>query len=225
MSIILKVCVTGDWGVGKSSLVVRFVDDTFTADHQPTIGVEFKNKTVTVDGKSAKLKICDTAGQERFKTITASYYRSADAVLLVYDISDHESLANLEHWMEEVTNMSKPEDGTTNPEQTSNILRFIVANKIDLIEESTKERLEANIEAGKQLAAKEGFQFFTTSAKDSTNVEELFSKLASDVIKQKEQQTTASNGPSYNTNSLSPRKGRVKLDKSDSKTKAKKCMI
>ena len=78
----------GSSGVGKSSLLVRFADDMFTDNFMPTIGVDFKIKTIEVDGKKIKLQIWDTAGQERFKTITASYYKGAHGIIVVYDITD-----------------------------------------------------------------------------------------------------------------------------------------
>ncbi len=88
---LFKVLLIGNSGVGKSSLLVRFADDVFTDNFMPTIGVDFKIKTLMVDDKSAKLQIWDTAGQERFKTITSSYFKGAHGVLVTYDITDRES--------------------------------------------------------------------------------------------------------------------------------------
>ncbi|PIK43098.1 Ras-related protein Rab-18-B [Apostichopus japonicus] len=81
----LKILIIGESGVGKSSLLLRFTDDTFDPEQAATIGVDFKVKSLTVDGNKAKLAIWDTAGQERFRTLTPSYYRGAQGVILVYD--------------------------------------------------------------------------------------------------------------------------------------------
>ena len=94
-----KVLLIGNSGVGKSSLLVRFADDLFTDNFMPTIGVDFKIKTLMVDNKSAKLQIWDTAGQERFRTITSSYFKGAHGVLVTYDITDRESFSAVQKWM------------------------------------------------------------------------------------------------------------------------------
>ena len=92
---LFKLLLIGNSSVGKSSLLVRFVDDIWEENFVPTIGVDFKLKTLDVNGKKVKLQIWDTAGQERFKNITASYYRGGNGVLVVYDITDRDSFTNL----------------------------------------------------------------------------------------------------------------------------------
>ena len=99
---LFKILLIGNSGVGKSSLLLRFADDTFTDNFMPTIGVDFKIRTLEVDGKTIKLQIWDTAGQERFKTITSSYYKGAHGIIVVYDITDKESFKNIDTWMNEV---------------------------------------------------------------------------------------------------------------------------
>ena len=89
-------------GVGKSSILLRFTDDSFASDQPATIGVDFKVKSIDVDGKKVKLTIWDTAGQERFRTLTSSYYRGAQGVILVYDVTRKETFENLEQWLKEV---------------------------------------------------------------------------------------------------------------------------
>ena len=111
----------GNSGVGKSSLLVRFAEDIFTDNFMPTIGVDFKIKTVDVDSKQIKLQIWDTAGQERFKTITSSYYKGAHGIIVVYDITDRESFSNIQTWMAEVEKHA-----------SDNISRILVGNKCDL---------------------------------------------------------------------------------------------
>jgi len=88
---LIKLLMIGDSGVGKSCLLLRFSDDSFTTSFITTIGIDFKIKTVEIEGKRVKLQIWDTAGQERFRTITTAYYRGAMGILLVYDITDEQS--------------------------------------------------------------------------------------------------------------------------------------
>ena len=91
-----KLLIIGDSGVGKSSLLVRFADNTFLPNYVATIGVDFKIKTIELEGKTVKLQIWDTAGQERFQTITTVYYRGADGIMLVYDSTNQVWLWNMD---------------------------------------------------------------------------------------------------------------------------------
>nr|XP_024218749.1 ras-related protein Rab-43 [Halyomorpha halys] len=99
---LFKIVLIGDCGAGKTSVVQRFKTGNFVERHGNTIGVDFSMKSVTIDGKKVKLQIWDTAGQERFRTITQSYYRSANGVIIVYDITKRSSFLNLQRWIEEV---------------------------------------------------------------------------------------------------------------------------
>ena len=123
-----------------------------------TIGVDFKIKTLDVDGKSVKLQIWDTAGQERFRNIISSYYRGAQGIMLVYDITDLESFQNLNSWLIEIEkNASK------------NVYKILVGNKCDMESER-----KVTVEQGKDFATQYGMKFFETSAKESTNVSDAF---------------------------------------------------
>ena len=99
---LLKVLLIGDAGVGKSSLLLRYTEDKFDEALGSTIGVDFKVKTVEADGKRVKLTLWDTAGQERFRTLTSSYYRGAQGVVLVYDVTRRATFDDLQRWLEEV---------------------------------------------------------------------------------------------------------------------------
>ena len=99
---LFKLLLIGDGGVGKSSLILRFSDDTFTESYISTIGVDFKIRTIEIRGKSIKLQIWDTAGEEKFRTVTASYYRGAHGIIVVYDVTDQTSFTNVKQWMKEI---------------------------------------------------------------------------------------------------------------------------
>merc|ERR1711935_1177841 len=118
MGYLFKVLLIGNSGVGKSSLLLRFADDVFHDNFMPTIGVDFKIRTIDVDGKTIKLQIWDTAGQERFKTITSSYYKGAHGIIVTYDITDRDSFAKVSEWMSEVDKHAN-----------ENISRILVGNK------------------------------------------------------------------------------------------------
>merc|ERR1711896_105627 len=99
---LFKLLLIGDSGVGKSCLLLRFADDTYQESYISTIGVDFKIRTIQLDGKTIKLQIWDTAGQERFRTITSSYYRGAHGIIVVYDTTDAESFRSVERWIKEI---------------------------------------------------------------------------------------------------------------------------
>ena len=97
-----KLLLIGDSGVGKSCLLLRFADDTYTESYISTIGVDFKIRTIELDGKTIKLQIWDTAGQERFRTITSTYYRGTHGVIVVYDVACGDSFANVKRYDSEI---------------------------------------------------------------------------------------------------------------------------
>lgn len=192
-----KVGLVGESGVGKSCLLIRWVDDDFfTEDDKYTIGVDYKFKSVQVKDKNVKLQIYDTAGQERFRTVTASFYRGAHGILLVYDITDKESFGNrVEEWLKEIRNYT--------PENTPIIF---VGNKLDLADKRV-----IDTSAAKAFAEKNNLRYFETSAKDGTGVNEAFMCLAEGVVNVKfNTGPTVSKGPTINKLSDPPKKEKEK---------------
>ena len=120
---VFKLLLIGDAGVGKSSILLRYTDNTFDEHLQSTIGVDFKVKIANKDGKKIKLTIWDTAGQERFRTLTSAYYRGAQGIILTYDVTRRETFEALNVWLQEV-DVYSPGGGT-------NVVKLLVGNKID----------------------------------------------------------------------------------------------
>ncbi|ODM93857.1 Ras-related protein Rab-18-B [Orchesella cincta] len=161
----LKILIIGQSGVGKSSLLLRFTDDIFDPDQPATIGVDFKVKTLSIDGNLVKLAIWDTAGQERFRTLTPSYYRGAQGAILVYDVSSRASFERLEPWLQELNTYATK----------SNIVKMLVGNKID------KDRVVTR-EEGLQFARRHSMLFIEASAKSKEGVQCAFEELVQKVI-------------------------------------------
>ncbi|XP_064620813.1 uncharacterized protein LOC135483732 [Lineus longissimus] len=166
---ILKLVLTGDSGVGKSNILLRYTDNRFVAGSKPTIGVEFANKSVKIEDKTIKASVWDTAGQEVFKAVTAVYYRGAQGALLVYDISRHKTFENCETWLREIRNFA-----------ADDIPCVLVGNKCDL-----RHLRDVTVEEGKELAEKNGLYFMETSAKDAENIEAAFEVLFKSILERK----------------------------------------
>jgi Ras-related protein Rab-1A len=163
---LFKMLIIGNSGVGKSCLLLRFADDVFRHNYTLTIGVDFKIRKLDMESKSVKLQIWDTAGQERFRTITKAYYRGCNGIVVVYDITDRESIDQVQHWMSEIDVHASPD-----------VCRLLVGNKADLIDKRAVEKDEGNA-----LARQHGIPFIETSAKDSSNVERMFTTMASTMV-------------------------------------------
>ncbi|KAJ2559458.1 GTP-binding protein [Coemansia sp. RSA 1933] len=162
---LMKLLLIGDSGVGKSCLLLRFSDDQFTPSFITTIGIDFKIRTIELDGKRIKLQIWDTAGQERFRTITTAYYRGAMGILLVYDVTDERSFNNIENWYMNVEQHA-----------SEGVNKILIGNKCDI-----EERRVVTRDMGQALANKFNVKFKETSAKSNINVEESFLELAADI--------------------------------------------
>ncbi|PFX23873.1 Ras-related protein Rab-8B [Stylophora pistillata] len=164
---LFRILLVGDSSVGKTCIIVRFTESTFTESYITTIGIDFKIRTIDIDGKKVKLQIWDTAGQERFYTITATCYRRAMGIMLVYDITSEKSFKGVASWI------SKVAENCDN-----NINKILLANKCDL-----EEKREVTRERGEELAGRLGIPFVEISALSNLNVEEAFTTLANDILK------------------------------------------
>ena len=172
---IFKVLLLGNSDVGKSSLLLRYVDSVWSDTFVPTIGVDFKVKTIEIDGKKVKLQIWDTAGQERFRTVVSTYFRGAHGIFLIYDITNRDSFKNLENWLIEIEKNA-----------SENVLKILIGNKNDLEDER-----DITPDEGKAFANRNGMQFIETSAKMNTNVNEAFETLGKLMIEFNSQQNQA----------------------------------
>ena len=159
-----KVVLVGESGVGKTSIITQFIDQTFQEDQQSTTGGTFSTKSVICDGgKVLKFEIWDTAGQERYRALTKMFYKDANAAIMVYDITRKESFEELKNYWSQQIRDSSPEG----------IILAIAANKSDLIEQETVDEEEAR-NFGKELGA----IFTTTSAKNTMGINNLFEEIA-----------------------------------------------
>ncbi|CAD8089447.1 unnamed protein product [Paramecium sonneborni] len=162
----IKVVLLGDSGVGKSSLLYRFVENDFFEKGQPTLGAAFQSKTILIDGKALKFQIWDTAGQEKYKAILPLYYRDAKVALLVYDVNDQQSFEGVKEWFKQLQ-----EQGPLDQ------IRAIIGNKCDL-----EQKVEDDL--GKELGRQWNAIFFKTSCKDNLGVQETFLQIGERVFKE-----------------------------------------
>lgn len=185
---LFKLLLIGDSGVGKTCLLFRFAEDSFNNSFISTIGIDFKIRTIDLDGKKIKLQIWDTAGQERFRTITTAYYRGAMGILLVYDITNEKSFENIKNWIRNIEEHA-----------SADVEKMILGNKCDM-----NDRRQVSRERGAQLAIEYAIKFMETSAKASVNVEEAFFTLARDIKAKTEKNLQASTTQSGGRRLITP---------------------
>lgn len=182
---LFKLLLIGDSGVGKTCILCRFADDSFSQSFISTIGIDFKIKTIDLDGRKIKLQIWDTAGQERFKTITTTYYRGAMGIMLVYDITNAKSFDNIATWIRNIEEHANED-----------VVKMIVGNKCDM-----EDRRIISVEKGQDIGRHNNISFMETSAKTNVNIEKAFYEMAKKILdKQPEKKplTTGNAGPTIN---------------------------
>ena len=155
-----KLIFLGDQGVGKSCILNRFMNNTFTEEYQATIGLDFQSKNVQIDNQDIHLLLYDTAGQEKFRSLIPMYTRDANIILLVYEVTSKDSFLHLNHWLNDLTTVKKDE-----------VIFVVVGNKTDL-----EDKREVSREEGEQFAKDNDYLFAEVSAKYGEGFEDLFYK-------------------------------------------------
>merc|ERR1712157_217327 len=158
----IKLLMIGDSGVGKTCILLQYANNTWAPTFITTIGIDFKIKNIEIDTKRIKLQIWDTAGQERFRTITTSYFRGAQGILLVYDVTDRRSFESIRNWISQIQQHADV-----------HVNKILVGNKCDMTDEKV-----VSTEEGQKLAKEFGIDFWEASAKNDINVEDSFICIA-----------------------------------------------
>ncbi len=157
-----KLVFLGEQAVGKTSIITRFMYDTFDTTYQATIGIDFLSKTMYLDDRTVRLQLWDTAGQERFRSLIPSYIRDSSVAVVVYDITNKSSFQNCDKWIEDVR-----------AERGAEVVVMLVGNKTDL-----NDKRQVTAEEGEAKAKKLNVLFIETSAKSNHNIKQMFRKLA-----------------------------------------------
>ena len=164
---VYKVLLLGDSTVGKTCFLLRYCDKTFQEAHLSTIGLDYRLKTMTLEnGKNIKLQIWDTAGQDRFHAITKNYYKGANGIILIYDVTNLQSYENVKNWIAQIKE-----------EANQNVLIYLAGNKIDVSEDLRVVKTED----GKKIAGEFKLPFYETSAKSGINVNKIFEELVENI--------------------------------------------
>ena len=164
----LKILLCGDSSVGKTSLLLRYTEEYFPEMHISTIGVEYKIKILNINGRKVILRIWDTSGQERYRSITQNFYRNANGILFVFDLTSKETFDNIRNWL------------TDSQDYETKVTKILVGNKIDLTEGRKVEK-----DTVLKKKEKKEMKYYETSAKDGTNVDKAFRELAELILENK----------------------------------------
>ena len=164
----IKIITLGNSAVGKSSFILKYTDNSFSQEYLSTLGVDYKHKKIKLkNGKDVRVRIFDTAGQERFKSVSFSFIKKADGVILIYDISDLDSFKAVDNWIKSIRETGKEK-----------LPIILVGNKCDLSDNKRK----ISLKEGQDKANEFQIPFYETSCKDGINIKEVFEKLVDDII-------------------------------------------
>lgn len=166
---LMKLIVIGDSGTGKTCLLHRFIEDTFSEDQTQTIGIEYGAKIIDLGGAKVKLQIWDTAGQERYKSVTRSYYRGAMGCLIVYDVTNRSSYENVPQWLSDARQLAGKD-----------VVVMLIGNKIDLAKANNSRAIQHN--EASLYAQQNGLLHFETSAATGEFVTEAFLRVAKTAV-------------------------------------------
>ena len=194
-SMTFKILTIGESGVGKTCVLRRFVENKFLKNHLATIGIDFKTKTLNINNQEIKLKIWDTAGQERFRNITTQYYKGADGIVLVYDVTDEASFEKIRDWMDQISSNTQHDE----------IGLVLLGNKCDMDPRVVTEDM------GNKMAEDLKISYFETSALTGQGIKEAFEKLTRDIMQKK----GVGQGNNDSQGGMSLNKGKKKKDKKD----------
>ena len=164
----IKIITLGNSAVGKSSFILKYTDNVFSLDYLSTLGVDYKHKKIKLkNGKDVRLRIFDTAGQERFKSVSASFVKKADGVILIYDIGEKDSFEAVDNWIKSIREIGKDK-----------LPIILVGNKCDL----SDDKRQVSLKEGQDKANEFNIPFYETSCKEGINIKEVFEKLIDDII-------------------------------------------
>ena len=195
----IQLLIIGDSTVGKTSILNRYTKGEFNPNYLATLGIDFFKKDEILNGKTIRIKIWDTAGEERYKSLTQGYFRNAEGIIIVYDVSNKDTFDNLKFWIQSIKthiNIDK-----------QNIPSIIIGNKIDLPER------EVSKDEGKNFAREEKMEYFETSAKSGDGIDESIKCLAYKVI----------NKSNNNSKDKKEKNLEIKIDVNDDGKKKDKC--
>ena len=168
-----KIILIGDSSVGKTSIINRYIDNKFTNKFESTITVETKKKLYQIDNDNiAELNIWDTAGEEKFRTITNQFYKDTHGALIVYDITNKESFERINFWLKDLIDFSPPD-----------IIIYLIGNKIDL-----EKKREVEFNEGKKYSEENNILFNEVSAKNGNNVSAIFDILSNKIFEKKKKE-------------------------------------
>ena len=208
VSYTIKIFILGNFAVGKTSLINRFIKDHFRDCYLPTIGFDFITKIITLPNKkNVNISFFDTAGQERYRSIAFNLIKSADGAILIYDITKKETFKAIPKWIQSVRENKGNDFPIT-----------LIANKVDL-----KEEREVETEEGKKLAEEYGFSFFETSSKEGTNIHESILEFALKILVQKEKKRKAEEEEEKEEGGKKKKKKFIKLKKDKKPRKKQNC--